>query len=288
MTYPDVSPDEMKKLTNITESELDAMRSGQVAYSDPRLGAIAEFVNDIGDAFPEPSTTGCEEAHVAAMLHAAHLMADKGEPVARPVSKANGPVIQASGLPKPRRENLLHRVFATKGAAVVGCVTALILAFSGVAMAGALPRPVQNAVADAVRVVGVDLPGGATKATMPTLRQSMPVGAGAGEDDTGSFTDIRSAHTTSGAPATPAGTKGKTKSNDATHQSGQDGDKSGSDGASKKEDAEKRAPSDSTDGGHEQDDKKTTIDTQDESHPDVDSGDSAPSDTTDDPGGPND
>jgi len=167
-----VSPSEMRRLSNMSDSDLDAMRVGLGPHDDSSMDGIAQFVQDLGEAFPEPSTEDLEDVHVAAMMQVAHLMADNGELVARPASKANGPENQASGLPKPWRETImtkLRTVFATRAAKVAAGAVALTLAFSGVAVAGVLPAPVQDGVADVVATVGIDLPGGANEIEAPDV-----------------------------------------------------------------------------------------------------------------------
>jgi hypothetical protein len=158
-----VSPSEMKRLSNMSDGDLDALRTGHAPDGGPQADGMAQFVCDLGEAFPEPSTAHLEGVHIAAMMQAARLLADKGELVARPASKAYGPDCQASGLPKPWRETMLGRMLAPKAAKVAAGAVALTLLFSGVAVAGVLPVPIQNTVADVVQTVGIDLPGGANE-----------------------------------------------------------------------------------------------------------------------------
>jgi hypothetical protein len=163
MSDYDVSPSEMRRLGNISDSELDAMRDGHAPNDDQSMQGVARFVQDLGTAFPERSTADLEDAHIAAMMQVVHLMADNGEPVAKPASKASGPEDQASGLPKPWRETIMNRiktVFATRAAKVTAAAVAMLLALSGVAVAGVLPDPIQHTVADAANAVGINLPGG--------------------------------------------------------------------------------------------------------------------------------
>ena len=55
----------------------------------------------------------------------------------------------------------IKSVFATKAAKVTAATMAMLLAMSGVAIAGVLPASIQDPVADAVQTVGINLPGGA-------------------------------------------------------------------------------------------------------------------------------
>jgi len=175
MTDFSVSPSEMKRLTDISERDLEAMRSGDVPVGDPEMARLAEFVRELGDAFPEPSTVHLEAGHVAAMLEAARLATDKGESALQPTSNAHGPAGQASGLPKSWRERVAMKIgtaFATRTAKIALAAIAMVLAFSGVAVAGVLPAPVQKAVADGAAVVGVNLPGGSDEIEADDVQES--------------------------------------------------------------------------------------------------------------------
>lgn len=165
MASTDVTPYEMSEFPNISDADFEALRAGQVPSDDERLGEVAAFLRDFGEVHPEPSTESLEQAHIASMMATAHLMADNGDPAVMSASKAHGPGIQVSGLPKPRRETMYDRLKAAPIAVKIGtATTAFVLAFTGIAFAGALPAPVQDAVADALAVTGADLPGGSDEA----------------------------------------------------------------------------------------------------------------------------
>jgi hypothetical protein len=169
MRRDNVTPHEMSNFFNISDSELEEISAGQIGSEDDRLGDVAQFVDDLKGAFPEAPIDHCEAANVAAMMQAAHLMADKGEPVARPASKADGSAEQTSGLPNPGRVPMYKQILATRGAKLATITTALLLAFSGVAIAGGLPDPVQDAVANTAEQVGINLPGGDDEAATPVI-----------------------------------------------------------------------------------------------------------------------
>lgn len=181
----DVSPYEMSELLNMNDGELEALCAGQVPSDDERLGDLAGFLNDFAEVHPEPSTKPYEETHLSAMFETARLMADKGDPAAMPASKAHGPAVQASGLPKPGRETVFSKLkSAPLYTKIASALVALMLVFSGVAVAGALPGPVQDAVADGVAAVGIDLPGGVDEAaTQPDDSQDDAVETSAEEAD---------------------------------------------------------------------------------------------------------
>ncbi|MGE5459824.1 MAG: hypothetical protein ACM3WR_04280 [Solirubrobacterales bacterium] len=118
---------------------------------------LGAFVDDVREAFPaQPLLAG--DVHLVRITEAARLLADKGDPVARPVSNAAERVRHASGLPKRRETIVRVPVYRSLAAKVVAGLVVLLSMFGGVAFAGALPGGVQDKVANAVAAV-VDLPG---------------------------------------------------------------------------------------------------------------------------------
>lgn len=116
------------------------------------------FVAALRDAYPAASCDHCEADHVSHMLQEAHLLAERGEPVVRPASKANGPAEQVSGLSKWRRDVKSKLAGMSLGMKAGAGAMALVFAFTGVAFAGGFPRPVQHAVSGAAAAIGIQLP----------------------------------------------------------------------------------------------------------------------------------
>jgi hypothetical protein len=146
------------------DRDIDRLLDGTTPQGDPDLAQFADVFEAMGEAYPEPSTEALAASHLAAMIQAAHLLAENGEPATRPASKADGPASRASGLPK-RRRMTLKELWATKGAKVAAIALAAVLALGGTAFAGVLPQPVQNLVATAAGTVGIALPSVSTTAT---------------------------------------------------------------------------------------------------------------------------
>jgi hypothetical protein len=104
----------------------------------PEEQALGLFFQDVRGAFQaEPSLE--EEAHIAAIVQAAQLLADKGEPAVRSASKADGRARHASGLPKRRRVIMKVPLMRSLAAKVVAGLVVLMSMFGGLALAGALP-----------------------------------------------------------------------------------------------------------------------------------------------------
>ena len=110
--------------------------------SDDRTTELARLVAALRSDARMPDA---EDVHVAAMIEAAaHLHAEDGDPAVRPVSNADAPARQVSRLPKrrgndvPSRRSILLKVLAP--------AFALLMLFSGMAIAGVLPTPLQGAV----------------------------------------------------------------------------------------------------------------------------------------------
>jgi hypothetical protein len=118
----------------------------------PEEQALGLFLQDVGGAFPaEPSLA--EEAHLVAIVQAAQLLADKGEPATRPASKAHGRAPHVSGLPKRRRVIVKVPLMRSLTAKVVAGAVVLMSMFGGLAFAGALPG--QGSDDDATDVVQI-------------------------------------------------------------------------------------------------------------------------------------
>ena len=161
MSAKRVIPSEMKRLTDIEQVGTERLLSGHAISDDAEPGDVARFFDDVRDAYPEAAADGCEDSHLARMFEAAHLLAEMGDPAARPVSNANGPVTQASGLPKLGRIEMIKTLIGSTKFKVVAASLALLVASSGTAFAasqGVLPAPIQDAVSGAAAAVGIDVP----------------------------------------------------------------------------------------------------------------------------------
>jgi hypothetical protein len=149
MSPDDVSPNEMKHFENISDADFEALRAGLIPGDDERLGEIARFADDLNKAFPASSTDALEGAHLSAMLATSRVMAANGEPAEE----------SQSGI-VPRRQPVFKTFLHSRMAKISAAAVAAMLAFAGVAAAGVLPSPLQNAVANVVAPTGIDLPGG--------------------------------------------------------------------------------------------------------------------------------
>jgi hypothetical protein len=104
----------------------------------PEEQALGLFLQDVGGAFLTGASLA-EEAHLAEIVQAAQLLADKGEPAVRSASKADGRARHASGLPKRRRVIVKVPLMRSLAAKVVAGLVVLMSMFGGLALAGALP-----------------------------------------------------------------------------------------------------------------------------------------------------
>jgi hypothetical protein len=155
MSTSDVPPDEMGNDPNATDDAVERMLSGQEPATD-EWRELDGFVQDLREAVPARALAS-EDLHVAAMVETSHLIADKGDPVVRPVSNADAPAPQASRLPKLRRKQMKRPTRTL--VRVLAPLAAVLIVMGSMAVAGALPHTVQNAVSHAVTTVGLNLPG---------------------------------------------------------------------------------------------------------------------------------
>lgn len=160
MSDSDAYRDEMARLSKLSERDLDRILAGRGSADegDP-VGDLVGFVRSIraaGGASPAP----VEDRHLAAIVETSRLLAEKGEPAARPASKAHEPVTQAFGLPKWRRKLMPAGLFASLAAKITGVALAATVATGGLAAAGALPDPAQEVAHDVLGAVGITVPSG--------------------------------------------------------------------------------------------------------------------------------
>jgi hypothetical protein len=143
----------MGRFFRMSDWDLDRLLAGKAPEGDEELEELAAFLREVKAAHLKFPPESMEARQLAAILEAAQLLSDKGEPVVRPASKAPGPDRQASRLPSWRRKP----VFSTIWAKVAVASVAAVLLCSGLAVAGALPDPLQTAAANAAGEVGVSL-----------------------------------------------------------------------------------------------------------------------------------
>jgi hypothetical protein len=133
----DAYGDEMGRFSRLNDRELDRLLGGQGPAEDGDLDDLAAFVRELNVAFQEGPDGPTETRHLTAIMDSVRLQPTADTPP-----------------PMPRR------TVWSGGTARVAFAGVLALgAFCGVAYAGALPGPVQGAVADVARNVGVSLPG---------------------------------------------------------------------------------------------------------------------------------
>ena len=148
--------DEMGRFLRLSDEELSRLLAGEAGVRDVAFDEVASLLGEARDAFataaPDEATRGL---HLAAISEASHLAADKGNPVARPVSNAYGSVHgQMSGLPKWRR--VMDRMVSIALKGLAGTVAASMSMF-GLAYAGVdLPGKATERALEAV--TGMELP----------------------------------------------------------------------------------------------------------------------------------
>ena len=124
----------------------------------PELEAFSEGLRAAFPTQPLPA----EDEHVASMIAEAHLLSDKGDPVATPVSNADAPAAQVSWLPKQRRNRMQEERNRNKRRVVkvLAPATVFFALLSGVAWAGGLPAPLQQTASHVAGFAGLTLEDG--------------------------------------------------------------------------------------------------------------------------------
>jgi hypothetical protein len=132
--------DEMGRFLRLPDEELSRLLAGEAGTREEALGEVALLLDEVRQTYASAAPDEATRArHIAAISEASQLAADKGNPVARPVSKAHGPVdVQVSELPKWR--SVMDRMIATTVKLVASTVAASMsmigLAYAGVDLPG--------------------------------------------------------------------------------------------------------------------------------------------------------
>jgi hypothetical protein len=147
--------DEVHSLRHISDEDADRLLSGDLPAGDPSLDELAAFVQDVGVAYSAPPTGPVRARHLEGMRRAARPRAAGWNPFADPAKPDSVPGRDGPGLPERVLRTLAafapRRRLAAAGLAVC-------MAFSTLTALGQLPEPVQAAVSDAARAVGVSVP----------------------------------------------------------------------------------------------------------------------------------
>ncbi|HZD17481.1 MAG TPA: hypothetical protein VE669_05015, partial [Actinomycetota bacterium] len=152
--------DEMARLSKLDDGDLDRILSGRVPADAPDPAKdLDAFVRSLRDACTGPPPEAVERRHLAAIMEASRTLADRGERSRRPVRSARERAAPAPGRPTPRRKLMPAGLFASLTARITGVALAAAVATGGLAAAGALPDPAQEAVSDALGVIGIHVPG---------------------------------------------------------------------------------------------------------------------------------
>ena len=265
MSTSDVPPDEMGTDPNATDDALERMLSGQEPASD-EWRELDGFVQDLREAVPERHLPS-EDLHVAAMVETSHLIADKGDPVVRPVSNADAPARQVSWLPKLRRKQMKRSTRTL--VRVLAPIAAVLTVMGSMAVAGALPHTVQKAVSHAAGTVGLNLPGDEDSTDVT------------GEDDQGENDDSQGDNNNQGEDSTKdtavttndQGDEGET-SDTGTSSDDQGENDSQGDNNNQGEDTQGSDSSDDSQSDDSQGDNTSSGDSQGDSSGDSQSGDS--------------
>lgn len=137
----------MGRISRLSDQALNRLLAGKTSADDGELEELAAFMRDVR-LLEEPPAAETATKHLAAIVEAARAEA-QAERV-RPAQRR----FRRNLMPSAFSNMRTRLVFVTAGAALL-----LLATFGGAAYAGALPGPVQSAVAGAAGNVGISLPG---------------------------------------------------------------------------------------------------------------------------------
>jgi hypothetical protein len=158
----DVSPDEMSRFPGISHEDFERFLAGRSPGGDEALEDVERFVRDVRDAYPGRAVAhAVETEHLAAMMQAAGPLVHESEPVVR--RTRDGLAREKSGWgsrgrSRVKTSDVKRRLLRSPVGRVAAVLVAMFTIFSGVALAGVLPAPVQQAVSDVAGSVGIHVP----------------------------------------------------------------------------------------------------------------------------------
>ena len=150
--------EDMGRFFRHSDRDLDRLLDGKALANEGELEELAAFLSNARAALTQPGDRGTEARHLAAMSETSSSLIEKGDPVARPVSKVSGPARQVSGLPKQRRVPVMARVLSTTTGKISALVMGLLMSTTGLAFANVLPTSLQNAFSSAGNAIGLSIP----------------------------------------------------------------------------------------------------------------------------------
>ncbi len=156
MSTSGANEDEMGRFLRLSDEELSRLLAGEAGVRDEAFEGVVSLLGEVREVFAATAPADeTRELHLAAIAEASRLAADKGNPVARPVSKVHGPAdLQVSGLPKWRRvmDKTIGLALKAVAATVAASMSMVGLAYAGVDLPGQAAERALEAV------TGLELP----------------------------------------------------------------------------------------------------------------------------------
>ena len=149
---------EMGKLRNSGGDELDRLLGKSGLTPDGKQDPLAKVLSDIKAEFAAQPSGSVEARHLAGIQEALRISNASGGPAIGPAASVKRPEQKASGQPSWRRTIVLSELLSTLTAKIVAGTMVAAAATGGMAAAGVLPDPAQQAIADVASHVGLSLP----------------------------------------------------------------------------------------------------------------------------------
>ncbi|HLI56790.1 MAG TPA: hypothetical protein VKY26_07100, partial [Actinomycetota bacterium] len=135
---------------------------------------IRQFFQDLRSRYKTEAPASVQQEHLARIVAAARAHNPQATPPWQPAGARAGSG-SGDGRPPWRRKIVLSSIFGSITTKILVGVVAAAAATGGLAAAGALPTPVQNAVASAAGGVGVGIPNPQASASAAALAQGQKV-----------------------------------------------------------------------------------------------------------------
>ncbi|MGH2719600.1 MAG: hypothetical protein ACRDJU_13630 [Actinomycetota bacterium] len=164
----------MDDTPRLSDADLERLLAGKAPLGGDDAPELRQFFQDVRSRYTKEAPASVQQEHLARIVAAARARSPQTtsswQPAAARASAGSG-----DGRPPWRRKIVLSSIFGSITTKILIGVVAAAAATGGLAAAGALPTPVQNAVASAADGVGVSIPNPQSSATAAAVAQGQKV-----------------------------------------------------------------------------------------------------------------
>lgn len=164
------SQGEMDDTPRPSDADLERLLAGKAPLGGEDAPELRQFFQDVRSRYLKEAPASVQQEHLARIVAAARAQSPQAKSPWQPAA-ASARAGSGDGRPPWRRKIVLSSIFGSITTKILLGVVGAAAATGGLAAAGALPAPVQNAVASAAGGVGVNIPNPQASATAAAAAQ---------------------------------------------------------------------------------------------------------------------